>query len=89
MQQGLIWYLELPLINWVDCTCLKIQPIIRFPTPNTGDIIRVDPSGARQVIVSGLNFPTGMTFGPDGKLYVSNVGYGPDAIGGGEISNQF
>ena len=26
-----------------------------------------------------------MTFGPDGKLYVSNVGYGPAAIGGGEI----
>ena len=47
-----------------------------FPTPFTGDIVRIDPSGDRQIIVSGLNFPTGMTFGPDGKLYVSNVGYG-------------
>jgi len=56
-----------------------------FPTPNTGDIIRVDPSGERQVIVSELNLPTAITFGPDGKLYVSNVGYGPDAIGGGQI----
>ena len=26
-----------------------------------------------------------MTFGPDRKLYVSNVGFGPAAIGGGEI----
>ncbi len=47
-----------------------------FPTPNTGDIIRIDPSGARQVITSALSFPTGMTFGPEGKWYVSNVGYG-------------
>ena len=56
-----------------------------FPTPGTGDIVRVDPSGARQVIASGLNFPTAMTFGPNGKLYVSIWGYGPPAIGGGEI----
>jgi hypothetical protein len=51
-----------------------------YPTPNTGDIIRIDPSGARQVIVSGLNWPTGMTFGPDEKLYVSNVGMGPSVM---------
>jgi len=55
-----------------------------FPTPGTGDIIRVDRSGTRQVIVSGLNLPTAMTFGPDGKLYVSNWGFGKPP-GGGEI----
>ncbi len=56
-----------------------------FPTPNTGDIVRIDPSGARQVIASGLNLPTAMTFGPDGKLYVSAVGFGPTAVGGGQV----
>jgi len=28
-------------------------------------------------VASGLFFPTGMTFGPDGMLYVSNMGSGP------------
>ncbi len=56
-----------------------------FPTPGTGDVVRVDPSGSRRVIISGLNLPTGMTFGPDNKLYVSNWGFGPPAIGGGQI----
>ena len=46
------------------------------PTPGEGDIVRV--TGAkREVIVSGLNLPTGMTFGPDGALYVSVWGFGP------------
>lgn len=47
-----------------------------FPTPGTGDVVRIDPSGSRQVITSGLTFPTGMTFGPDGKLYISTNGFG-------------
>ena len=56
-----------------------------FPTPGTGDIIRVDPDGSRMTIVDGLFLPTAMTFGPDEKLYVSNWGFGPPAIGGGHI----
>jgi hypothetical protein len=56
-----------------------------FPTPGAGKIIRISTSGARDEIVSGLTFPTGLTYGPDGKLYVSNIGYGPDAIGGGQV----
>jgi len=55
------------------------------PTPNTGDIVRVDLSGKKEILVSGLAQPTGMTFGPDGKLYVSNKGFGSGTTGGGEI----
>ncbi|MGZ5957293.1 MAG: hypothetical protein ACXWLI_02660, partial [Myxococcaceae bacterium] len=29
-----------------------------------------------EVIADGLAFPTAMTFGPDGRLYVSNFGFG-------------
>ena len=55
------------------------------PTPGTGKVIRVDRSGHQTEIASGLFFPTGMTLGPDGALYVSNVGFGPPPVGLGEI----
>jgi hypothetical protein len=55
------------------------------PTPGTGDIIRIDPSGNRRTLVTGLNLPTALEYGPDGNLYVSNWGFGPPAIGGGQI----
>jgi glucose/arabinose dehydrogenase len=55
------------------------------PTPGTGDVVRVDLSGKKEILVSGLAQPTGMTFGPDGKLYISNKGFGPGSTGGGEI----
>ena len=50
-------------------------------TPGTGDIVRLDQFGNREIIASGLNFPTAMTFGPDGKLYVSAWGIGPPGAG--------
>ena len=56
-----------------------------YPTPGLGRILRVEPNGKKTVIASGLNLPTGMTMGPDGKLYVSNVGFSPAAIGGGQV----
>jgi hypothetical protein len=56
-----------------------------FPTPGTGKIIRVNKSGSRETIASGLSLPTAITFGPDKKLYVSNWGFGPTSVGGGEI----
>jgi hypothetical protein len=56
-----------------------------FPTPGLGRILRFDPDGTMTIIASGLSLPTGMTMGPDGKLYVSNVGFSPAAIGGGQV----
>lgn len=55
-----------------------------FPTPFTGKVIRVNPNGTKDVIASGLALPTGMTYGPDGNLYVSNWGFGMGP-GGGEV----
>ncbi|MEJ2289532.1 MAG: ScyD/ScyE family protein [Deinococcales bacterium] len=55
---------------------LETTTVDNGPAPATGDIVRVSRSGAHTVIASGLNFPTAMTFGPDGALYVSESGFG-------------
>jgi hypothetical protein len=56
----------------------------QFPTPGTGKVIRIGPLG-RTLIASGLFLPTAMTFGHDGALYVSNVGFGPPPNGLGQV----
>jgi hypothetical protein len=56
-----------------------------FPTPGTGKVIRIGRNGAATEIATGLFLPTAMTFGPEGDLYVSNVGFGPPPIGLGQI----
>jgi hypothetical protein len=60
---------------------LETSTLDGFPTPNTGRITRIDRKGHRDVIAEGLFFPTGMTFGPDGDLFVSNLGFGPPLPG--------
>lgn len=59
------------------------------PTPNTAKILRVDGKNNYTVILDGatsqLSLPTAMTFGPDGALYVSNLGFGLPPDGEGQI----
>jgi hypothetical protein len=52
-------------------------------TANTGAVVRWNGSGW-DTVASGLNFPTAMTFGSDGALYVSNCGFGC-APGDGQV----
>jgi hypothetical protein len=50
------------------------------PEFGTGRLVRILPNGTQEILIDSggpLAFPTGMTFGPDGALYISNVGFGP------------
>ncbi|HEX5206807.1 MAG TPA: ScyD/ScyE family protein [Steroidobacteraceae bacterium] len=59
------------------------------PEPATARLIRIEPNGQQEVLLDGssgiLSVPSGMTFGPDGALYISNIGFGAPPIGLGQI----
>lgn len=59
------------------------------PEPATARLIRILPNGTQEVLIDGasgiLSVPAGMTFGPDGALYISNIGFGAPPIGLGQI----
>jgi hypothetical protein len=66
---------------------LETITVAGFPGPatkGTGEVVRVNWDGSTDTIATGLSFPTAMTFGPDGKLYVSNFGFGAPP-GSGQI----
>lgn len=44
--------------------------------PGTGRVLRWKSGGGWEEVVKGLTFPSAMTFGPDGNLYISNFGFG-------------
>jgi hypothetical protein len=52
-----------------------------FPIPqmngNSGMVVRIGRDGSQTPVVTGLDFPSAMAFGPDGRLYISNDGFGP------------
>ena len=39
-------------------------------------VVRIDRDGTQSTVVTGLSFPSAMTFGPDDGLYISNFGFG-------------
>lgn len=66
---------------------LENDTVAGFPGPaaiGSGQVVCVGRGGASTPVVTGLTFPTAMTFGPDGNLYISNIGYGAPP-GAGQI----
>ena len=47
--------------------------------------MRIDGKNKVTEIATGLAVPSAMTFGPDGNLYVSNVGFGAPPVGAGQV----
>jgi hypothetical protein len=53
----------------------------------TGTVVRLNRrTGNWDPVVTGLSFPTAMTFGPDGNLYISNKGFGQLDNTSGEVT---
>jgi hypothetical protein len=61
---------------------LELSAAAGFPAPGEGKVVRVTRSGEIEDVVTGLSVPTGMTFGPDGALYISNLGAAPQGTPG-------
>lgn len=55
------------------------------PVANTGTVVRLARDGSWETIVTGLSFPTAMTFGANNTLYISNGGFGQPTNTSGEI----
>ena len=60
---------------------LELSPAAGYPTPGVGKVVRLNRTGDIEDVATGLSVPTGMTFGPDGYLYVSNWGAAPAGAG--------
>jgi hypothetical protein len=67
---------------------LETDTVAGNPGPQaagSGKVVCVNSHGTLTTVASGLTFPTAMTFGPGGALYVSNIGFGIPTAGAGQI----
>jgi hypothetical protein len=58
---------------------LETTTVSGFPGPGwvgQGQVVCIGDHGSVNTVATGLSFPTAMTIGPDGMLYVSNKGFG-------------
>jgi hypothetical protein len=86
--RGLTTVLGLAVGSHGRLYALESMTAAGLPAPSeagTGKVVQINASGKKKVIASGLSFPTGMTLGPDGALYVSNLGFGGPTPGVGQI----
>jgi hypothetical protein len=51
---------------------LELSAAAGYPGLGQGKVVRVKHSGEIEDVVTGLNVPGGMTFGPDDRLYISD-----------------
>jgi hypothetical protein len=51
---------------------LELSDMAGFPALGNGKVVRIKSSGVVQDVITGLNVPGGMTWGPDGQLYISD-----------------
>ena len=83
VRKGFTTILGLDFDLWGNLYVLESMTAAGPPGPaqlGTGTIVRINIFGQTSTIATGLSFPTGMTIGPDGALYVSNLGFaGPGA----------
>jgi hypothetical protein len=65
---------------------LELSAAAGFPGLGQGKVVRVKHSGEIEDVVTGLNVPGGMTFGPDDRLYISDFSAVPaPKFGAGRI----
>lgn len=66
---------------------LEMTSVPGLPGPawvGAGKVVRVAADGSLETVASGLTLPTAMAFGPNGTLYVANLGFGTPP-GAGQI----
>jgi hypothetical protein len=61
---------------------LELSAAAGFPALGEGKVVRVKHSGEIENVVTGLNVPSAMTFGPDDRLYISDFGAVPAPVFG-------
>lgn len=78
VSEGLTAVLGLAFDSHGRLYALEMSTAPGDPTPGTGKVVRLQRNGTMQTVVEGLTMPTAMTFGPegDGRLYISNQGFG-------------